>query len=234
KGLSRSGSEFATVSALVMKGSAAGGRTAFTKNNEGNFFYWGRRGPSVHLNFELPAETNTEWFYNEVTVPQGSDVIGSFFMACGFGEGYFGFQVNSDTERRVLFSVWSPYKTDDPDAIPEDQRIALLGKGKEVHAGEFGNEGSGGQSYLSYPWKAGNTYRFLLRGKPDGKGNTVYTAFFYAPEDEQWKLIASFRRPQTTTWLTRFHSFLENFNPRTGDTERRVWFDNQWMRDSEG
>src|SRR3546814_7623338 len=129
---------------------------------------------------------------------------------------------SSDLERRVLFSVWSPYKTDNPDDIPEDQRIVLLRKGKEVHAGEFGNEGSGGQSYLRYPWKAGTTYRFLLHGKPDGKGNTSYTAFFYAPEIKQWKLIASFRRPQTSRWLTRFHSFLENFNPRTGDKQRLV------------
>jgi hypothetical protein len=47
----------------------------------------------------------------EITVPVGQDPIGSYFMANGFGEGYFGFQVNSKTERRVLFSVWSPFRT---------------------------------------------------------------------------------------------------------------------------
>ena len=26
----------------------------------------------------------------------------------------FGIQVNSDSERRVLFSIWSPFSTDDP------------------------------------------------------------------------------------------------------------------------
>src|SRR3546814_18462784 len=75
---------------------------------------------------------------------------------------------------------------------------------------------------------------FLLHGKPDGKGNTSYTAFFYAPEIKQWKLIASFRRPQTSRWLTRFHSFLENFNPRTGDKQRLVYLDNHWVGDREG
>jgi hypothetical protein len=34
-----------------------------------------------------------EWFYSELTVPEGSDVIGSYFMANGFSEGYFGIQV---------------------------------------------------------------------------------------------------------------------------------------------
>ena len=36
-----------------------------------------------------------EWFYSELTVPEGNDVIGSYFMANGFSEGYFGIQVNS-------------------------------------------------------------------------------------------------------------------------------------------
>lgn len=31
-----------------------------------------------------------EWFYNEVTVPKGYDAIGTYAMAIGFGEGYFG------------------------------------------------------------------------------------------------------------------------------------------------
>src|SRR3546814_15581807 len=75
---------------------------------------------------------------------------------------------------------------------------------------------------------------FLLHGKPDGKGNTSYTAFFYAPEIKQWKLTASFRRPQTSRWLTRFHSFMENFNHRTGDKQRIVYFDNQRVGDRQG
>ena len=60
-------------------------------------------------------------------------------MANGFGEGYYGIQVNSDTERRILFSIWSPFKTDDPNSIPDDQKIKLLKKGKGVTSGEFGN-----------------------------------------------------------------------------------------------
>ena len=52
-----------------------------------------------------------------MTIPKNNDVVGSYFMANGFAEGYFGIQVNSETERRILFSVWSPYKTDDPNSI---------------------------------------------------------------------------------------------------------------------
>ena len=225
---------FADISDYEISGTVINGATAFVKNNDGNFFYWGRRGPSVHLNYPFADSIQAEWFYNEITVPAGQDVTGSYYMANGFGEGYFGIQVNSATERRILFSVWSPFSTDDPKNIPEDMRISLLKKGEQVHTGEFGNEGSGGQSYLIFPWKAGITYGFLLRGVPDNNNNTTYTAYFHDPEQNSWMLIASFRRPKTNKHLARLHSFLENFNPDQGDKERKVLFGNQWIRDIKG
>ena len=45
------------------------------------------------------------------------------------------FQVNSSTERRILFSIWSPFKTDDPKSVPADQRVQLIKKGKNVTTG---------------------------------------------------------------------------------------------------
>lgn len=200
----------------------------------GDDFYWGRRGPSVHLSYDMPADKDIQWVYNEVTVPEGEDKIGSYFMSNGFGQGYFGMQVNSDTERRILFSVWSPYETQNPDEIPEDYKIILLGNGADVYIGEFGNEGSGGQSYLKYNWEAGKTYKFLLKGEPSENNSTDYTAYFYAPEIGKWQLIASFRRPHTSTYLTNFHSFLENFSTRHGFQERKAHYDNQWLRDIDG
>ena len=233
-GLFRSGEHFADVSSYEISGTAINEKTAYVKNNEGNFFYWGRRGPSVHLSYPFADDIKASWFYNEVTVPEGQDVIGSYFMAIGFGEGYFGIQVNSNTERRILFSVWSPYSTDDPKNLPKDMRITMLKKGESVHSGEFGHEGSGGQSYLRYDWKAGHTYKFLLKGNPDRDGNTTYTAYFFAPEKGAWMLIASFKRPKTHTYLKRFHSFLENFSPEQGDKSRSVLFANQWVADANG
>lgn len=88
-----------------------------------------------------------EWFYSEITVPKSNDVIGSYFMANGFAEGYFGIQVNSASERRVLFSVWSPY---------------------------------------------------------------------------------------SSTYLTKLHSFLENFEPWKGNITRKAFYHNQWIKTSKG
>lgn len=217
------------VSSLEISGSALDKGVLFCNNPE--YYYWARRGPSCHLAYTVPTKSNVTYYYNEVNVPVGEDKIGSYFMANGFGQGYFGIQVNSATERRILFSVWSPFHTDDPSAIPDDEKIKLIKKGAEVRTGEFGNEGSGGQSFLRYNWKAGVTYKFLLKGEPDGKGNTVYTAWFMPESEKDWKLIASFSRPKTNTYLTGFHSFLENFMPTEGYLTRKVDFNNQWVYD---
>jgi hypothetical protein len=155
-------------------------------------------------------------------------------MANGFTDGYFGIQVNSPVERRILFSVWSPYKSDNPGEIPDDCKIILLKKGENVVAGEFGNEGSGGQSYRKYMWKADQTYLFLLKGEPSVNNSTDYTAYFYAPEKGKWELIASFRRPKTTSYLKNLYSFLENFIPETGFITRKGFYSNQWICDKNG
>jgi hypothetical protein len=206
----------------------------YVKNNEGNMFYWGRRGPSVHLSYQLPEDKKLTYAYSELTVPIGQDVLGSYFMANGFGEGYFGIQVNSTTERRVLFSVWSPFRTNNPAEIPADDRVVTIAKGSGVKAQDFGNEGSGGQSFLVSQWKAGVTYRFLTEVKPDGQGNTLYTSWFGDKAANEWKLIASFRRPKTDSHLTGFHSFLENFTPEYGNVQRSAHYSNQWVCDIDG
>lgn len=195
--------------------------------------HFGRRGPSVHMGYVLPNE-NIEWFYNEVVVPEEGDIPSSYYMACGFGQGYFGMQNNTPYKRRVLFSVWSPYETDNAAEIPDSLRVVLLKKGEGVTVQDFGNEGSGGQSFMHYDWKAGERCRFLMGVKPDGNGNTVYTAYFFDNNMGKWRLVASFRRPKISTWYTGAHSFLENFNPVMGYINRKACYGNQWARTADG
>lgn len=232
QGLTKTGQTFAEVESFSISGNATSKGVIYS--NDPEYFYWARRGPSCHLSYTITTTENINYYYSEIEVPQGADPIGSYFMANGFSEGYFGFQVNSQNERRILFSVWSPFSTDDPNAIPDDQKIILNKKGNDVHTGEFGNEGSGGQSFLKYNWKAGTNYKFLLKAEPDGNGKTDYTAWFFAPEINQWKLIASFKRPKTNKYLTGFHSFLENFYPNNGHLERTANYKNQWVKTVSG
>lgn len=232
KGQQRSGKVFAELQSLIVSSQTPGLELDFVRNNEGNMFYWGRRGPSVHLKYETPSDRSLQYAYSEIMVPVGQDPIGSYFMANGFGQGYFGIQVNRPTERRVLFSVWSPFKTDDPGEIPADQRIVLLGKGAKTTVGQFGNEGSGGQSYVVFPWRAGKTYQFLTEVRPAGDDKTDYTCWFAEKGTNVWNLVASFRRPKTKTYLTGFHSFLENFSPTFGNQQRSAEYGNVWVRDA--
>lgn len=229
KGISKTDTTFAQIKSFVFQQPDDSTLVKFIKGD----FYFGRRGPSTHLVFETPTN-DIEWMYSEIEIDKGQDVEGCYFVANGFGEGYFGIQVNSEVERRVLFSIWSPYKTDDPNSIPDNQKIKLLKKGDGVTTGEFGNEGSGGQSYKVFNWKAETRYKFLTRIKPNKDNSTSYTAYFFDPDSNKWHLIASFKRPITETYLTRPYSFLENFIPNTGALVRRGGFYNQWMRDSKG
>lgn len=226
-GLKKAGDTFADIAAILVKTNAPES-IRYVKDD----FYFGRRGPSDHLNYQIPEGiTNVEWFYSEIRIPKHQDVEGSYFMANGFAEGYFGIQVNSPTERRILFSIWSPYKTDNPDEVPEEDRIKLLKKGKDVITNTFGNEGSGGQSYKVFNWMTNVNYGFLVGAKPSNKGYTDYVAYFFDPETKVWNLIAQFRRPKTKTYLKRLYSFLENFIPDQGATARRGLYQNQWVYD---
>jgi len=230
QGLKKNSSTFADITEISISGPATSGKVNYVKND----FYFGRRGPSVHLNYQIsPDAKDIDWFYTELTIPEGNDVEGSYFMANGFADGYFGIQVNSKTERRILFSVWSPYKSDNPGEIPPEYKISLLKKGQGVITKEFGNEGSGGQSYKKYFWKTGITYRFLVNGHPSENNCTDYSAWFYAPEKGKWELIASFRRPKTGGYLKNLYSFLENFIPETGFITRKGYYSNQWVHDTD-
>ncbi|WP_430390651.1 DUF3472 domain-containing protein [Dyella sp. 20L07] len=232
QGIATDGSYFGDISDMQIAGSATTAGTVYA--NDPSNFYWSRRGPSVHLGFKVPA--NTEYFYSEVTVPKGEDPIGSYYMANGFNVGYFGMQVNSATERRVLFSVW-----DSPTG-----NTTLVKQGPGVTIASFGGEGTGGQSYLSYPWVAGETYRFLTRAQPDGNGNTLFTSWFStasargkrgAHNDKgscDWQLIATWKYAGTSTYLSGVYSFLESFDPDHGYIGRRAAYGNQWAIDSSG
>ena len=220
KGVSKTGNYFADVSDIIISGTATTSNVIFA--NDSLNFYWSRRGPSVHLFYTAPE--NTEWFYNEVTVPVGEDKIGSYFMSNGFDGGYFGIQVNSATERKVLFSVWDP----------KVGKTTLVRKGPGVVDNAFGGEGTGGQSYMVFNWQAGKTYKFLTQGKPDGLGNTLYSSWLFASEWGAWRFIATWKRPNTNSYLTGTYSFLENFEDENGWQIRKAYYNNQWARTSSG
>ncbi|WP_104382861.1 DUF3472 domain-containing protein [Sphingobacterium sp. HMA12] len=210
---------------ILIGGTAAS--SGLTYANIPTSYYFSRRGPSVHLVPSLPTGNSYEWMYNEVIVPAGQDPVGSYYMANGFGQGYFGFQVNSATQRKIIFSVWDPSKE-------SDGKTTVVSNGTDVAVSGFGGEGTGGKSNWTFNWSTETTYKFLTRIRPDGLGNTLYSSWFYAPELGTWKYIATFKRPAISTYITGAYSFLENFNNTMGYLGRKAYYSNFWVRSTTG
>ena len=156
-------------------------------------------------------------------------------MACGWHRGYFGMQVNSLTERRIIFSVWdSGGEAVDRGKVADDDRVKLVAKGEGVSAGDFGNEGTGGHSHMVYAWKTGQMQRFLVTAKPTDATHTIYAGYYFHPDKKQWVLISSWKAPKEGGYLRRLYSFSENFGGNNGHLLRKALYGNQWMRTAEG
>ena len=193
-----------------------------------------RNAASVHLFYPTPKDAAVEWFYNEVTAV--ADPVATYYMACGFARGYFGMQVNSARERRIIFSVWdaaSGQSAKDRSTVAEENHTQLLGKGPGVVASVFGNEGTGGHSHFVYPWKTGEAQKFLLGAKADG-ADTIYTGWWFHPGEKMWMLMASFRAPKDGKLLRGLYSFSENFNGSNGHLPRKALYGPQWVRTADG
>jgi hypothetical protein len=190
-----------------------------------------RAARSVHLRYQAPPSAA---FYNELTVNQS--VPGSYFMACGFKQGYFGIQERGPGQDRiVLFSVWDPGAQNDPGGVPAEQRVETLYHADDVLVRRFGGEGTGGQSFFTYPWKNGQTYKFLVEATVENN-KTAFAAYFYLNETAEWKHLVTFRTITGGAPLSGFYSFIEDFR-RDGKSlhERRgARFANGWVKTTDG
>jgi len=189
-----------------------------------------RAARSVHLMYAAPA---ADLFYNELTVEKS--VPGSYFMACGFRHGYFGIQEQANGRKVVIFSVWDPGHGDNPNQVPEKDRVEVLYHAPDVLARRFGGEGTGGQSFFEYSWKVGQSYRFLVKAvTADNK--TSFSGYFWLPEKKAWKHLVTFRTITGGTRLESPHSFIEDFrrDGKSATEIRRAVFGNGWVGDAQG
>jgi hypothetical protein len=192
-----------------------------------------RNAASVHLFYPVQDGAEVDAFYCEVTGLE--DPLWTFYMACGWHRGYFGMQVNSPTERRVIFSVWdSGDEPVDREKVAEEDQVVLVDKGEDVVAESFGNEGTGGHSHLKFNWKTGEPQRFLVTAEPDDATHTTYSGYYFRPDLGRWTLISAWRAPKDGGYLRGLHSFSENFAGQNGHLLRKARFGNQWARTTDG
>ena len=192
-----------------------------------------RNAASVHLIYPVPKDTQVEAFYCEMT---GLDEpLWTYYMACGWHRGYFGMQINSRTERRIIFSVWdSGNEGVDRNQVAAEDRVTLVAKGAGVVSGDFGNEGTGGHSHWVYSWRTGQTQRFIVTAKPADATHTIYSGYYFLPGMKQWMLISSWRAPKEGGYLRGLYSFSENFGGSNGQLRRKARYGNQWIRTADG
>ncbi len=227
-----------TLESLNPAGQGAGGLQALVLDGPattGAHFNLGERrnAASVHLSYPTRGWTNIDAFYCEVTGVETP--LWSYFEACGWHRGYFGMQVNSPTERRIIFSVWdSGHEGVDRKKVGAEDRTSLIAKGEGVFAGDFGNEGTGGHSHLVYQWKTGARQRFLVTAQPTDATHTIYAGYWYQPEQQHWQLISSWKAPKDGSYLRGLYSFNENFGGSNGELRRKALFGNQWFHTADG
>ena len=188
--------------------------------------------PSTHLSYLVPGDSVVKWFYTEVMVPKEvENSIHAYYETNGFHSGYGGLQINSEMERRFIFSIWSLYETDHPKEIPSTYAVNLKEKGNEVVSGEFGNEGSGGHSHLVFPWKVNQTYRFLTGITAIDGDSATYIGYYAAPEDHYtWHLLSKWtqNKTDTKTGFKHLYAFVENFG-NNGNDYFKAYYGNQWI-----
>lgn len=223
--LNAPGQSAGDIEALLLDGAAVKGAHFNLKER--------RNAASVHLTYPIPPGTNVETFYCEATAIE--DPLWTYYMACGWHRGYFGMQVNSPTERRIIFSVWdSGNEAVSRDKVGAEDRVTLVAKGEGVYSGDFGNEGTGGHSHLKYLWQTGEKQRFIVTAKPVDATHTIYSGFYFHPDQQAWMLISSWKAPKEGGWLRGLYSFSENFAGSNGHLRRKALFGNQWLRTAEG
>ncbi|WP_081852614.1 DUF3472 domain-containing protein [Prevotella sp. 10(H)] len=191
--------------------------------------------PSVHINFSSTSPTTKkyDWLYEEIIVPEGGDPLATFYMAIGFYRGYFGIQTNSDTERRVLFSIWDSKDAENDKSINASDYVTLVDKDEATTVNSFGGEGTGGQSYVkTADWKTGKPVKFLLNVLPQ-KNNSVVLSAWYSVDNGPWNYVASWRAPHEKRYFDGFHSFLENYGYTNGQLRREAYYYNAWGHEAE-
>jgi hypothetical protein len=223
--LNAPGQDAGNLQALVLDGPAAVGAHFNLQSR--------RNAASVHLVYPVAGASNVDAFYCEVTGMETP--LWTYFEACGWHRGYLGMQVNSPTERRIIFSVWdSGNEKADRNKVGQQDRVTLMAKGDGVFAGDFGNEGTGGHSHLVFDWKTGQRQRFLVTAKPTDATHTIYSGYWFQPEQKKWMHISSWKAPQDGGYLHGLYSFCENFGGSNGHLRRKALYGNQWFHTADG
>lgn len=195
--------------------------------------HFGRCGASVQLILSDSAVTTADMVYNEMSVPDSCDAVGSYYCAQDFNTGSFGVQRYSDEERRVVFSVWNAVVPEQNKKMPRTHSVKLIAKGDSTIVEDLNEGGDGKVCFVRYNWRTGENYKFLIRAEVADSQSSNYSAYFYAPERNSWIYISTLRCPAGTALFPSVYAFVENFLPDEGYRMHKAFFSNFWLRNRE-
>lgn len=165
---------------------------------------------SVHL-FHEDMPLKSQAIFAEVKATKSAP--GTYFCAAVFDDGYIGFQdIPGENNNVVIFSIWdSGSHGDNPNDVPEDQRTGIVKSNERAEISRFGGEGTGGKSMLRYPWKIGETMKFMVILHPVSEHLKEISGYFFNNKINDWELISRWRTTLTKNELSQATSFVEDF-----------------------
>ena len=213
--------------------------------------------PSVHLNnwhstsSAAPTGQAYDWAYEEIMIPEESDIIGTYAEAIGALNGYMGIQMNGYDENGaprhdVLFSMWDDGSTDTDPNLPDHLRAGAIDWDKQTTVNRFGNEGTGVQTYRrgNY-WKPGRYVQFITNCRPETTSytttengtttthkqqNMLVSTWFNAQDGKGWQYMATVRKRNSSEYFSTWYAFLENYVASSGQALRKAYYRNGYAR----
>jgi hypothetical protein len=129
-----------------------------------------------------------------------TDPTGTYYAVMQWDNGYTGIQRGgSNYDRQIQFSIWNY------NGVPS----SIVDAGTSI-CQDFSHEGSGVMCSNTYPWIAGNTYRFEMTSVASSSSTTDITVYFIDVASGTRKFIATLRQNGTPN-LTWALSFVEDF-----------------------
>src|SRR4051812_46277511 len=170
-------------------------------------------------------------YYSEMVVEKTTD--NSFFVPCGWENGYFGFQqYDGKNKRAFIFAVWNPA---DEKGSYRDDPVETLYTGERCVMTRLKAAGGGAQCMRQMNWKVGETNRFAVLAQVQSN-KTAYTAWLFDRDAKKWERLATFRATTGGRWLRGYYSFVEDFRRdyKSANDTRRARFPNVWIHQDGG
>lgn len=159
---------------------------------------------SVHLHWKTPADCNRF----DVSLNVEKSHPGSFFMAVGWSQGYFGIQDLGGDHHGLICSVWDGNDTD-PNLVQQAKALKCA-DGATVR--RFGGEGCGLQCIM--PFKIRNNLRFSVCAEVLTAEWTRYSAWVFYDGGHRLRLVDYLSRMEGRL-LNGLYSFVEDFRRDT-------------------